>query len=142
MEGPIMKKPCAVLSVALLAPLAFSSASAAVPPWQDSEGASRVCGGVGLEEFAELRAQRGTASAELLFTAGERGGYLSDVEVTVRGRPLAQALQWTTEGPLCLLKLPRGSYVVEANYGGVRQTRKLVVGRSVSTLQFRYPVLE
>jgi len=119
--------------------LSTSATMAAPPEWQSANQVEYLCGGIGVEEFAEIKALRSMAGAELLFTAGERGAHLADVTVAVRGDTLAAPLRWTAAGPLCLVKLARGGYVVDAEYAGVKRSLKLRVGKGLSTLHFRFP---
>ncbi|QID18371.1 hypothetical protein G3580_12415 [Nitrogeniibacter mangrovi] len=79
---------------------------AQAPEWQDAGGLSYLCGGVGQGSFAAIRAQRDSASVELLLTAGARGMYLADVTVTVTGPTLDGPVVIPREGPLCLLRVP------------------------------------
>ena len=109
--------------------------------WQSGGGVEYRCSGAGQEDREQLKAQRAKASAELQFT-GAQGVYLSDVGVTVRGGSLSSPSNWTSEGPMCLLKLAPGKYEVDAAYHGVTKTMKLNVGKGVSTLQFRFPQSE
>ena len=109
--------------------------------WQSGGGVEYRCGGTGQDDREQLKAQRAKASAELQFT-GAQGAYLSDVGVTVRGGSLSAPFKWTSEGPICLLKLSPGNYEVDATYHGVTKTLKLNVSKGVSTLQFRFPQSE
>jgi hypothetical protein len=88
------------------------------PQWQSSGSARYVCGGVSDEGMDAINAHRGKANGELLFTSGPEGAYLAQVAVTISGAGLKQALSFTSNGPLCLLDLPAGSYTVEAQYKG------------------------
>lgn len=126
-------------ALTMAAALASFSATAAGPAWQSNAGVPQVCGGVSLEEFAELHAQRSAGNTELLFTAGPYGEYLADVNVSISGKNLASPLQWTSQGPLCLLKLPPGNYQVNVSYEGMQQSHALKVGRGVTVIQFHYP---
>lgn len=105
------------LAVLLLA-AGTACAQTAGPQWQSSGPARYVCGGVSDEGMDALTAHRSTANSELLFTSGPEGAYLAQVAVTISGAGLKQALSFTSNGPLCLLNLPTGSYTVEAEYKG------------------------
>lgn len=103
---------------ALLFATATAWAQTPAPQWQAMGAASYVCGGVSDEGMAAITAHRGSANSELLFTSGPEGAYVAQVAVTVHGGGLKQPLSFTSNGPLCLLKLPAGSYTVEAEYKG------------------------
>ncbi|HEY9103027.1 hypothetical protein [Chitinimonas sp.] len=100
--------------------------------WQTLGDAQYLCGGVGEESMATLQSQRGNATHSLLFVAGARGAYVADVDVSISGKALAQPLQFKADGPICLLKLPKGSYTLEASHGGLQKTQKL--GNSKQTV--------
>jgi hypothetical protein len=105
-----------------LAALLFATATAWAqspgPQWQTSGPAHYICGGVSDEGMDAIMGHRGSANSELLFTSGPEGAYLAQVSVTIHGAGLKQPLTFTSSGPLCLLKLPAGSYTVEAEYKG------------------------
>ena len=54
------------------------------------------------------------------------GRWKSDVSVTVKSGANA-VLNTTTDGPLMLIRLKPGSYTVEAERGGVKQTKRIEV---------------
>ncbi|HEX5127555.1 MAG TPA: hypothetical protein VFW00_12495 [Rhodocyclaceae bacterium] len=127
---------CIVLSLASLAAQAQSL------QWQSAGDAQYVCGGVSEEGRAELNSQRAAANSELLFTEGPEGGYLADVSVTVRGAGLSQPLVFNANGPSCLLKLPNGNYVVEAEYKGEKRTQNLKAGNALNETKINWPELD
>lgn len=100
------------------------------PQWQSSGPARYVCGGVSDEGMSALTAHRSTANSELLFTSGPEGAYLAQVAVTISGAGLKQALSFTSNGPLCLLDLPAGSYTVEAEYKGRSLKQNIKTGNA------------
>src|ERR1041385_5881017 len=97
-----------LMSLALA--LSTLSAGAQAIAMQEREGIRFACGGVGAEERAELVSLRSQANVELLFVTGQRGGYVAEVEVAVFGLTSAPRVQFTAEGPICMLFLPIGSY--------------------------------
>ncbi|GAB3258270.1 hypothetical protein [Chitinimonas naiadis] len=93
--------------------------------WQNQDQGQYLCGGVGDESMAIIQAERRNADLSLLFVAGQRGAYVADVDVTISGKGLAQPLQFKADGPTCLLKLPKGSYTVEASHGDQQRKQKI-----------------
>lgn len=69
------------LAVALTTAGSLSSAAT----FTDEGEVRRACGGVGVEDRAEMRALRIKANLELLFVQGKRGGYAADVSVRIAG---------------------------------------------------------
>jgi hypothetical protein len=97
-----------------------------------------VSGGVGADEREQLKTLEKDFNLKLLFTLVE-GPYVSDVAVVVKNASGKVVLEEQSRGPIFLLKLPPGTYTVEATYDGKKQTRKVTVGKRLSTVQFRWP---
>jgi hypothetical protein len=108
--------------------LAAGSAFAAPLAMKEERGLRWVCGGAGVEERQEIAALEREANLRLLFVTQKRGGYLADVEVALSGRGAsAPSLKFTSEGPICLLKAPAGSYTVQAEYAGKQRSAQVTV---------------
>ena len=85
-----------------------------------------TCGGVGSDERRMLESARADARLELLFVTAKRGGYIAGAQVTVsRGNERLAAFE--SEGPICLLDLPAGSYRIDAKLGDATSTRTVKV---------------
>jgi hypothetical protein len=100
--------------------VAIAAAAIARP----AEGGAMVCGGVGSDERASLASHAQGANLALEFFA-ERGAYIADVEVSVA--PLGAdrpALRNVADGPICYVKLPAGSYRIEATFNGVTRSAR------------------
>ncbi|MDE2598754.1 MAG: hypothetical protein KGL40_03920 [Rhodocyclaceae bacterium] len=124
--------------------LAATTAGAQIPPpkWQaiTVTQAQYVCGGVSAEGMDEIKALRNDAVAELLFTSGPDGAFLADVAITINGGDLKDPLLFITDGPICLLKLAKGSYTVDANYRGKSLKQQLKIdGGARQQLKFNWP---
>ncbi|TWG81699.1 hypothetical protein L602_000400000180 [Cupriavidus gilardii J11] len=94
-----------------------------------------VCGGVGEDEQQALRSEARNYDMGLLFTQGARGEYLSDVEVTL-SRGGKQVANFRAEGPRCLIKGPRGTYQVTADYLGSSKRTTLSAGQRNKQLRW------
>ena len=92
-------------------------------------GAEWACGGAGAEERAQLKLLQAEATASLLFVTAVRGGYLADVDFVVHDRNGAAVLQGRADGPMCFLRMPAGSYRVEASYQGAKRTASVQAAR-------------
>lgn len=130
-----------------LTALLFAAASAGAqtsvgtptPQWQSAGAAQYVCGGVSDEGMSAITEQRSSANSELLFTGGPEGVYLADVAVSVHGTRLQQPLTFTSNGPLCLLKLPAGSYTVEAAHKGRSLKQTIKTDGMLKQTKFNWP---
>lgn len=94
-----------------------------------------VCGGVGEDEQQALRSQARNYDMGVLFTEGGRGEYLSDVDVTL-SRGGKEVATFRTNGPRCLIKGPKGTYQVKADYMG--KTKRATLGAGQRNLQMRW----
>lgn len=135
-------KKCMLISLFLAAPAWAQNTQppvASVPQWQGSTAAQYVCGGIADEGMAAIKSLRGDAGSELLFTSGSEGAYIADVAVTVKGSNLKEALSFNADGPVCLLKLPKGNYTVEAEYMGQARKQSIKIGGGVKQTKFNWP---
>jgi hypothetical protein len=98
-----------------------------------------ITGGIGADEREELKQLEKEFNLKLLFAQTD-GALVSDVAVlvkTVSGKPV---LTEQARGPLFLIKLPVGAYVIEATFEGKTQTRKVKAGKKLIAVDFRWPV--
>jgi predicted deacylase len=136
-KGTMMKAYARPVIGALL--MAATAAWAQMPQWQTSGAAQYMCGGVSDESMDAVKGQRSAAASELLFTSGPEGAYLADVAVTVRGGGLKEPMSFTSVGPLCLLKLPKGSYTVDADFKGKSLKQTIKVDGAPKQTKFNWP---
>lgn len=134
----------------LLIPLLMAShawAQNGTPPdasaaqWKNQGAAQYLCGGVSDEGMSAIKSLRSEAGSELLFTSGPEGAYVADVAVTVQGGKLKEMLSFTASGPVCLLKLPKGNYIVDASYRGKTVRQSIKVDGPVQQTRFNWPAL-
>ncbi len=120
----------AVLALAALCPNAFGQ----LPAKKMQNAVSYLSGGVGDDEEIHIRRAAKDFGLLLEFTEIERGqphGYWSsDVNVRVKsGTNLL--VNDRSDGPLMLIKLEPGNYVIEAERAGVKHTRRTEVKANV-----------
>lgn len=96
-----------------------------------------VCGGIGLDESTAMRAAMKDHPLSLLFARAD-GEYMADVNVKITGAKGASALAVRAAGPVCLIDLPAGGYIVEATSGGVSKREAVTLGTSPKTVDFRF----
>ena len=89
-----------------------------------------LSGGIGDDEEIQIRREAKDYGVLLEFAEVERdtlhGRWTSDVSVTVKSAANA-VLSTTTDGSLMLVKLKPGSYVIDAERQGVKQTERIEV---------------
>lgn len=76
-----------------------------------------VSGGIGEEELAVIQLVRNDFNLHLLF-ADKSGAYLSGVEVVITAAPDRRLLDIQDAGPFLFVRLPAGSYRIQARYAG------------------------
>ena len=107
-----------------------------IPEMQESGALHYSCGGIGEDESTAMRAAMKNYPLSLLF-AEKSGAYLANVTVDIRAKQASG--QFTAEGPICLIKLPAGSYKITATTkGGSSQTQSVQIGKTPRQLDFRY----
>ena len=127
-------------AAAVAALLTLPAAGQSLAP--KTQGAYRwVCGGVGADERRELAAAKARSNVEVLFVSGQRGAYVSGVELTVRSEG-AEALRIAADGPYCYLSAPPGAYRLEARLGEARREQRVRVaasGKAPARVVFTFP---
>lgn len=125
--------------VAALVPLALA---AGVPAHAASAAAAGgqgqvLSGGVGSAERDRLAEQARGYELKLVFTT-QKGAYLADVPVQISDAKGSVVVDAVSQGPWMFVDLPGGSYTVKATYEGKTESRKVSVGKSQKTVQFRW----
>lgn len=129
----------AVVAVAAPAPVLQNvamdgSSSGPMPVVQMSNGVAYLNGGASLDEMDFMKSRAGEFSLQILFS-GRGGEYGVAEKVTIRNGD--RELLWVPDaGPSLMLKLPPGTYSVEASFKGVVEKRSVSVGRGVSKLNW------
>ena len=108
-----------------------------MPPMQMQGAAHFVCGGIGSDESAAMRAAMKSHPLSLLFARAD-GAYLAEVGVTVTDAGGKQALKMRSTGPVCLVDLPAGKYTVEVDNEGTVKKQAVTVGGKPVTADFRF----
>ena len=132
----ILRVLCCVMAMLIAAGAVYAQGKPGAPP-ADAAEAAYVAGGIGLEDRQRLTAREKEFNLKLVFTLAE-GNYLSDVGVAVKDAGGKSLLSLPATGPIVLVKLPRGAYVVQATYEGKAHTRKINVGERLHTEHLRW----
>lgn len=101
-----------------------------------------LSGGIGEGEAQAMDAHASAYNLKTLFVS--QGAYLSSVALRVsdsKGQPVFKTL---SKGPMVLLRLPPGRYLIEAKgpNGAVLEQRVAVGATRLSSLVFRFPASE
>lgn len=125
---------CVVLSVSTFA---LAQSTSTMPPMRGEGAARYVCGGIGLDESTAFRAAMKDHPLALLFARAD-GAYLAEVQVRIEGADGQAVLTLRAGGPVCLIDLPAGRYVVHARLDGEAKQQSVTVGTGSRTADFRF----
>ena len=112
----------------------------AMPPWQGIGNARYVCGGIGSDESIAMRAAMKSHPLALLFARAD-GAYLATRNVAIKGGDTnaSAAMAFTATGPVCLIDLPAGRYVIDVSTStGETKSQTVTVGGAPKTADFRF----
>lgn len=126
-----------VLATACTLSAGIVCAQFAMPPMRGDGAARYLCGGIGSDESAAFRAAMKEHPLALLFARAD-GAYEANVQVSIQDEKGGAALAWEANGPVCLVDLPPGRYVVNAQAGGAGKKQSVTVGGGSKSLDFRF----
>lgn len=99
-------------------------------------------GGTGQSSRDEIAQVQNNYNTKLIFT-GDKGMYLSDVNISIKNQAGEQVLNTMTDGPIFLAQLPAGKYSVEASTKGYVEKQNVQVGANgLKTYQVRFPIAD
>jgi len=126
---------------ALLVTAAFAVPSAAIDRGATDQGWRYVSGGIGLDEREQFAQMRGDYSLRVATAARGSGAYLAEVEVRITDESGKPVFQRELDGPLLLIDLPPGRYVVEATLAGeARRARTGIAANERREVYFYFDV--
>jgi len=101
-----------------------------------------MSGGVGEESRAEIEAVQKNYTLKATF-AGEGGIFLDDVHVVITDAAKNTVLTVDPEGPILLVKLKPGKYVVTADAQGIVQKANVSIKNNrLTNITLRFPIGE
>jgi hypothetical protein len=127
--------PHAVVATALFAGSMLTAAAQPPVAARTADAVSYLNGGVGQEEAARMREISAEFPVGLTFTRHDgthnTDEFVADVSVRVRDAAGQTVLSAAGQGPIFLLRVPDGSYALEAERNGEVKTRRIdvVAGR-------------
>lgn len=98
-----------------------------------------LTGGVGEDERLQFEELQKDYNLKLVFT-GERGMYLSDVQVMIFDEDNNIVVDTLTEGPILLAKLPAGKYEMETRVASFEKSRAFRLTKHLRVIELSYPV--
>ena len=126
---------------ALLVMVAFAVPSAALDRGKTDQGWRYVSGGIGLDEREAFAQTRDDYSLRVATAARGSGAYLAAVEVTITDQRGTRLFQRELDGPLLLIDLPPGRYMVEATMAGeVRRAQTRIAASERREIYFYFDV--
>lgn len=136
------------LAIAVLGITLPASALSAEPMTMQDTQTSDVnyrTGGIGSTEAEEMREAAKDYALEIVFVQKlkEQEEFISDVKVQIQDTQKNTVLDITTEGPFLLANLPKGKYVITAEFNGISKQQKVNVGaKKHQKIVFWWPILE
>lgn len=100
---------------------------------REHEGIRYLTGGLGAGERAWLEQHGSSYPLALQFSKGQRGAFVSSVNVTIRATDGETRFEATTDGPMIFVDLPPGRYSASASYQGHERDFTLQVPSSGQT---------
>ena len=98
-----------------------------------------LTGGVGESSQQAIEEIQKDYNTKLVFT-GHGGFYLANVDVSIRDKNGVEVTKGKTDGPFLLTNLEKGKYTVEAIADGINKKQSIVVGNTLKTYQFQFPI--
>jgi hypothetical protein len=128
-----------LLTCAALAQTAPAADPGAPPPPRVHSvgGVEYINGGAGEEARADIAAQRAAFPLRIVFSVSS-GAYVVADRVEL-GNAQGKVLGVDDAGPMLLVKVAPGDYMIDASYGGKTERRRVRVGRDATTVNWRWP---
>ena len=116
-----MKKILIQLIAAVCLVSLTNLAIAQLPDVQTQNGIQYLTGGIGSEESDAIKADAHNWSMEITFSeiGPERARWVADIDFQIQNASNQVILKAVSEGPLVLVKLPKGQYTISAINSGV-----------------------
>lgn len=122
------------------APYAAAQEESALPAARTVAGVKYVQGGIGKDESDAMLKVAGRYPLSLVFSGGKANNYVGDIDLRVRDAAGRTVLQTNAEGPIVLIDLPAGKYVIDAEYRDKTLTQRIELPPKRATrLDFHWP---
>lgn len=142
----MMKSTSKSLLAALVAGSLLSATAladdGALPPVQQADNIAYISGGIGSDEVAAIKAaaRHYPLTIELAQASRTGGVFVADVDIAIRTAKGKKVFAANSSGPFMLVKLPPGSYRVEATLDGAARSQNVTIqARGSRHLTFVWP---
>ena len=116
-----------VLGLALLLAATSSTRAQGVDRVQEQNGITFVSGGIGEDAREDLALREKSYNLKLITTLEGSGSFVTGARVILATPQGDKLIELATDGPITLMSLPAGGYVVIASFRGITHTRKFQV---------------
>jgi len=125
--------------IAAATPFAFAQVNPATSPTvqHGPAGIEYLNGGSGEEERAAMAARQPEFPFRVVMSAA--GGQFIVADTLSVATPQGELLAIRDAGPIVMIKLPPGSYNLEATWQGRTERRSVRLATSAQTLEWRFP---
>jgi hypothetical protein len=135
-----MNRILAVASGVLAFAVALHARPAPLPEPKSVNGISYVSGGIGLDESTAMKAQATNYPLSMVFSAGKDNEYVADVKVVIKDKAGNDVLNVVSPGPIMLVEMPAGRYVIAAEIHGDTLERAVEVRvQGAKRVYFHWP---
>lgn len=139
-----MKATCRLFAGALALGIALPAAAAAMnsalPKPETQNGITYLSGGIGRAEAQAMKAEAKRYPLSMTFSADKDNEFLANVRVTIKNPKGRIVLSTLSPGPIMLIKLPAGKYVVAARANGKTYRHTVEVKAKGDTpVRFHWP---
>jgi len=125
------------------APLAAAQTESALPEVHSVAGVKYIDGGIGKDESDAMLRESKNFPLALVFSGGPANNYVADIDVRVRDAAGKTVLQTNSEGPIMLIDLPAGRYVVDAEYRDKTLSRTIQLSvKRPARVDFHWPTAD
>jgi hypothetical protein len=106
----------------------------------EMNGINFVSGGIGSDSREQLAAREKYYNFKLVTTLEGSGKFVAAARVVLTSASGAKLVEHVTEGPILLMGLPAGTYVINTTFRGLTRTKKFQVRADrLHTEHMRWP---
>lgn len=103
-------------------------------------GVKYLSGGVGDNELKEINNAAKDYDLKLTFATAKHGAFLADVDVKIEDSKGNTVIDTTSDGPIFLADLPKGTYKIKAEAGDKKLEKRVTInGKQRVNTTFTWP---
>ena len=103
---------------------------------REQDGIAWACGGIGYGERSALKSLETRSNLVVLFVSGTRGAFVADVKVRITSPSLPDlGLDLVSDGPLCVVRLPAGTWQIQASWRGDTRQQTVQIAAASGSLR-------